>query len=290
MSGTSSRSPRSAAARPSARAGSRRSSASRSARWPGGRASSTPLAGPRLLSRSHGGRGYASGHALILGQRRPWGSAQARRHASGCAEDALSSAEPSRGTSPALVTRFGEGGERDVRDASRICSSSQPASRASSWRCIVGGPSLSSSAADVAEQAPPRARRRVELAGERDLVEAEPGLARGALEHREPVLASWCWATASAIRCWVLSGSEPWRSSSGSARSARRRRRRAGQDAEEVRELPAPAEGALQDRKAALRRGQLVVDLEPALLGLHRLHFLRSVWGSRPAFVLTRST
>jgi hypothetical protein len=51
----------------------------------------------------------------------------------------------------------------------------------------------------------------------------------------------------------------------------------ARQDAEEVRELGAAREGALQDREASLRGRELVVDVEPALLRLLR-HGLTSLW------------
>src|SRR5919109_3505389 len=48
--------------------------------------------------------------------------------------------------------------------------------------------------------------------------------------------------------------------------------RRAREHADEVGQLTAARERALQDRDAPLGRGELVVYLEPALLGLHR-HF-----------------
>src|SRR5215212_8965966 len=57
-----------------------------------------------------------------------------------------SSVEPSFGTSPARVTRFPKLASATWAIASSICSSSQPASRASSCRCRLGGPSDSRTA------------------------------------------------------------------------------------------------------------------------------------------------
>ena len=54
------------------------------------------------------------------------------------------------------------------------------------------------------------------------------------------------------------------------ARVGAQSRRSPAEDAEEVRELTAAGDRALQDRGAPLGSRELVVDLEPALLGLHR--------------------
>ena len=56
-------------------------------------------------------------------------------------------------------------------------------------------------------------------------------------------------------------------------------RRRPGQHADDVRELPAAGERALENPEAALGSRELVVYLESALLGLHPLHFLHIPYG-----------
>ena len=71
------------------------------------------------------------------------------------------------------------------------------------------------------------------------------------------------------MRCCVAYGRLPWRSSERKRAYARSTAGEPGEHADEVRELTAAGERALQDRDAALGSGELVVDLEPALLGLH---------------------
>ena len=125
-----------------------------------------------------------------------------------------SSVEPSFGTSPARVTRFPKVASATWATASRICSSSQPASRASSWKCRWRRAVASRAAPYEAEQRGLLLVAGVELARERDLVQAEPGVAAGALERRERVLAALVLGDARA-RCAAGSrtASEPLRSS-----------------------------------------------------------------------------
>ncbi len=122
---------------------------------------------------------------------------------------------------------------------------------------------------DVAQQSGLPLVMRVELARECDLVESEPGLARGAGERGEGVLAALMLGNR---ECHALLGLErhgPVPQLGPEARIGAQRRRRPREHAKDVGKLPAACQGALQHRKAALGRSELVVDLEPALLGLH---------------------
>jgi hypothetical protein len=58
-------------------------------------------------------------------------------------------------------------------------------------------------------------------------------------------------------------------------------RRRAGEHADEVGELASTRQRALQDRDAPLGCGELIVDLEPALLRLHRFSFRSMLTGGK---------
>src|SRR5919106_1498110 len=106
-----------------------------------------------------------------------------------------------------------------------------------------------------------------------DLVEAEAAVAGRALERREPVLAVLVLgdgegdALLSRVRERAIAelGAE--------AGVGAEHRRRAGEHADEVGELASARQGALQDRDAPLGGGELIVDLEPALLSLHRFLF-----------------
>jgi hypothetical protein len=105
--------------------------------------------------------------------------------------------------------------------------------------------------------------------------EAEPRLARGPLEHRERVLAALELGDPEGDPLLGLQRQRAVAELRAEARVRAQRRGRAGEHADEVRKLAAPGERALEHRHAALRRRQLVMDLEPALLGLHwPLHFL----------------
>src|SRR5512132_79829 len=110
----------------------------------------------------------------------------------------------------------------------------------------------------------------VELARERDLVEPEPGLARRALQGGERVLALLMLRDGK--RDPLLRGPRQGAVAQLRAEAGVRaqRRGRSRQHADEVRKLASAGERPLQDRETALGRSQLVMDLEPALLRLHR--------------------
>ena len=138
--------------------------------------------------------------------------------------------------------------------ASRICSSVQPASRASSWRCSCGGRLRLEQRPHVAEQRGLALVAGVELAREGDLVEAEAGLARGALQRRERVLAALVLGDGERDPLLGLAAA----ACRGGARSGSARRRAAprGDPAStpmKFEQLPAGCERALQHRDAALR-------------------------------------
>src|SRR5215213_14425 len=110
---------------------------------------------------------------------------------------------------------------------------------------------------------------RVELARERNLIHAEPGVAAGALKRRERVLAALMLGDRQRDPLLGRVGQRTVAELGAEAGVGAEHRRRAGHDADEVRQLAAARERALENRHAALRGRLLVVDLEPALLGLH---------------------
>src|SRR4051812_26427714 len=109
----------------------------------------------------------------------------------------------------------------------------------------------------------------VELARQRDLVHAEAGVAAGALERRERVLAALVLRDRERDPLLGRVGERAVPELRAEARVGAQHGRRSGHHPDEVRELPAARQRALEDRDAALRGRQLVVDLEPALLRLH---------------------
>ena len=125
----------------------------------------------------------------------------------------------------------------------------------------------------------------VELARERDLVHAEPGVAAGALEGLERVLAALVLGDGERDALLGRVGERAVAELRAEARVGAQHGRRPGHDADEVRELAAARERALQDRDAALRGRQLVVDLEPALLRLHSALALLSAYHLRDVSV-----
>ncbi len=182
-----------------------------------------------------------------------------------------SSLEPSSGTSPARVTRLPNVRQRHVGDRLEHLL----VGPAGLERLLVLVPGRRAIGLEHAPSrtgaARPRARRV-------SRTRARGRSRRGRGPRRERVRCSverayslpWCSATASAMRCWVAYGSAPWRKLGAKAGVGAQHGRRAGEHADEVGKLAAAGERALQDRDAALRRSQLVVDLEPAFLGLHR--------------------
>src|ERR671919_1678981 len=155
-------------------------------------------------------RGGLVGHAVIV----PGDGAGASRHHAACCSRE-SSFDPSRGTSPARVTRLANVASATWAIASRICSSAQPASSASSCLCRGGAPSDSSSAftkrSSVASRSSRESNSRARAISSRPRPESRA--VRWSVES--PYSLPWCSATASAMRCWVASVSVPLRSSGG---------------------------------------------------------------------------
>jgi len=110
---------------------------------------------------------------------------------------------------------------------------------------------------------------RVELLRERDLVQAEPRVAGGALQQLLRVLVALelRHTEDDALLCLERQRSLPeLRPEAG---VSTKRGRRSTENSDEIRELPASGERTLQHRETALGRSQFVMDLEAALLGLH---------------------
>src|SRR5215207_2556344 len=110
---------------------------------------------------------------------------------------------------------------------------------------------------------------RVELARERDLVHPETGVAAGALKRRERVVASLVLGDRERDALLGRVCQRAVAQLGAEARVRAQHRRRPGKHADEVGELAAARERALENGDAALGGRQLVVDLEPALLRLH---------------------
>ncbi len=122
---------------------------------------------------------------------------------------------------------------------------------------------------DVAEQHGLALVVGVELAREGDLVEAQAGVARGALERAQRVLAALVLGDRERDALLGRIRQRAVAELRAEARVGAQHGGRSGEHADEVRELAPARQRALQDRNASLGRRQLVVDLEPALLGLH---------------------
>jgi hypothetical protein len=124
--------------------------------------------------------------------------------------------------------------------------------------------------AQIAQQRGLAVIARVPLTGERELVEAEPGLAPGARVQREAGLGAVQRRDGERD---PLERLERQRAVVAQLRAEPRVGAQGGrgarQDAEEVRQLAGAGEGAFDDRQRRLGRRQVVVDLEAGHLCLH---------------------
>ncbi len=118
----------------------------------------------------------------------------------------------------------------------------------------------------------------VELTRQRDLVDAEAGLAAVRCSVASAYSLPWCSATPSAIRCWVAHWSEPLRSSDRKPRVGAQRGGSPTEHSEEVRQLSAARQGALEHRDAALGRGDSSWTWNLLSLIFILLHFLRAAY------------
>ena len=126
---------------------------------------------------------------------------------------------------------------------------------------------------EIAEQGGLALVAGVEVARERDLVDAQACLASRALQGAQRVAAALVLGHG---QRYPLLGPQRQRAVTQlgpEARIGAERRRRAGEYSYEVGELSPTGERALEHGQASLGRGELVVDLKPALLGLHRFAF-----------------
>src|ERR671919_1046405 len=155
-------------------------------------------------------RGGLLGHAVIV----PGDGAGASRHHAACCSRE-SSFDPSRGTSPARVTRLANVASATWAIASRICSSAQPASSASSCLCRGGAPSDSSSAFTKRSSVASRSSRESNSRARAISSRPRPQSRAVRCSVASPYSLPWCSATASAMRCWVAYGKAPLRSSGG---------------------------------------------------------------------------
>src|SRR5439155_14398002 len=114
---------------------------------------------------------------------------------------------------------------------------------------------------------------REEAPCEIDLVEAEPGVASTAGVHHDVVLRAEVFGDRQRDSLLGLGGKGSPPQFRAHPRVGAKRGGRAGQRSDEVVELAAPRQGALEDRRASGGRGQLVVNVEPADLG-HLFTFL----------------
>ena len=124
-----------------------------------------------------------------------------------------------------------------------------------------------SSRLEVAKQRSLLLVAREEAAGELDLVEAETDVAAVARVHRDVVLGAAVLGHRQRDPLLGLGRQRAAPELGAHARVGTKRGRRAGQRADEVVELAAARQGALEDRRAARRGGQLVVNVESADLG-----------------------
>ena len=131
--------------------------------------------------------------------------------------------------------------------ASRICSSSQPASRASSWRWRFGAPVRLEQGLHEAEQHRLLLVARVELTREGDLVHSEAGVAARALERGERVLAPLVLCDGERDALLGRVGERAVAQLGAHARVRAQHRRRPGEHADEVRELASARECALEN-------------------------------------------
>src|ERR687895_2095230 len=146
-------------------------------------------------------RGGLLGHAVIV----PGYDADRRGHQAACCRRA-SSVDPSRGTSPARVTRLPKVASATWAMASRICSSVQPASSASSCLCRGGAPSDSSSA--LTKRSRVASRSSCESNSRARAISSRPRPESRAVRWivANPYSLAWGSGTASAVRCWVAFG------------------------------------------------------------------------------------
>ena len=128
-------------------------------------------------------------------------------------------------------------------------------------------------AADVGEDLRLTLVAGLELPRERDLVEAQPRVARGPLERGEGVCRSLVLGYAERDPLLRLERELTVAQLRAEPRVGPQSGGRALKHGDEVRQLATSGQSALQHRQTALWRGQLVVDLETAFLRLHRRHF-----------------
>src|SRR3954452_11339130 len=119
----------------------------------------------------------------------------------------------------------------------------------------------------------------VPLAGQRDLVEREPGLPRRAAVHRRAGLGVVVLGDRQRDPLERRQRERAVAQLRAEPRVRPQRGRRAGEHAEEVRELAAGGERPAKDGDGALRGGELVVDVEATHRGLHQLSaFCEEEW------------
>src|SRR5829696_9006352 len=110
---------------------------------------------------------------------------------------------------------------------------------------------------------------RLEAPSERHLVETDARLAGGARQRGQGIAAALVLGHRQGDPLLRLERQRPVAKLGAEPRVGTQRRGRAGQHTHEVGKLPAARQRTLEDREAPLRRGEIVVDLEPALLSLH---------------------